>query len=149
MEKQEEVIETQQVETKPEPEPKPESKPEPEPVETQTRLQELIKCPKCNKMVKLKTLKYSHKQTCSGEESNQKKIVKEEPLPEKPAVVVNDIDETPKQEAPKISRTKSIMIPEKIQITPEMIKEHRQNMMKERLQLRQNNMKRLFANSIK
>ena len=30
-----------------------------------------------------------------------------------------------------------------------MIKEHRQNMMKERLQLRQNNMKRLFANSIK
>ena len=41
------------------------------------------------------------------------------------------------------------MIPEKIQITPEMMKEHRQNMMKERLQLRQNNMKRLFANSIK
>jgi len=30
-----------------------------------------------------------------------------------------------------------------------MIKEHRQNMMKERLQLRQNNMQRLFANSIK
>ena len=148
MEKQEEVIETQQVETKPEPEPKPESKPEPEPVETQTRLQELIKCPKCNKMVKHKTLKYSHKKTCSGEESNQKKIVKEEPLPEKPAVVVNDIKETPIQEAPKLTRTKSI-IPEKIQITPEMMKEHRQNMMKERLQLRQNNMKRLFANSIK
>ena len=41
-------METQQVEPKP----------EPEPVETQTRLQELIKCPKCNKMVKLKTLKY-------------------------------------------------------------------------------------------
>ena len=112
MEKQEEVIETPQVETKPEPEPKPESKPEPEPVETQTRLQELIKCPKCNKMVKLKTLKYSHKKTCSGEECNQKKIVKEEPLPEKPAVVVNDIDETPKQEAPKLTRTKSIIIPE-------------------------------------
>ena len=99
-------------------------------------------------MVKLKTLKYSHKKTCSGEECNQKKIVKEEPLPEKPAVVVNDIDETPKQEAPKLTRTKSI-IPEKIQITPEMIKEHRQNMIRERLELRQNNMKRLFANSIK
>ena len=97
-------------------------------------------------MVKHKTLKYSHKKTCSGEESNQKKIVKEEPLPEKP--VINNIEETPKQEPPKLTRTKSI-IPEKIQITPEMIKEHRQNMMKERLQLRQNNMQRLFANSIK
>ena len=41
------------------------------------------------------------------------------------------------------------VIPEKIQITPEMMREHRQNMMKERLQLRQNNMKRLFASSIK
>ena len=41
------------------------------------------------------------------------------------------------------------MIPEKIQITPEMIKEHRQNMIRERLELRQNNMKMLFANSIK
>ena len=146
IEKQEEVIEkveTQQVEPKP----------EPEPVETQTkpRLQELIQCPKCNEMVKLKTLKYSHKKTCSGEESNKKKNVKEEPLPEKlpekPAVVVNDIEEIPKP--PKITRTKSIIIQEKIQITPEMIKEHKQNMMKERLQLRQNNMKRLFANSIK
>ena len=51
IEKQEEVIETEQV------------KPEHEPVETQkkTRLQELIQCPKCNKMVTIKTLKYSHK----------------------------------------------------------------------------------------
>ena len=30
-----------------------------------------------------------------------------------------------------------------------MMKEHRQNMIRERLELRQNNMKRLFANSIK
>ena len=30
-----------------------------------------------------------------------------------------------------------------------MIKEHKQNMIRERLELRQNNMKRLFANSIK
>ena len=110
MEKQEEVIETQQVEPKPEPE----TKPEPVETQTKTRVQELIKCPKCDKMVKLKTLKYSHKKTCSGEESNKKKIVKEEPLPEKPAVVVNDIKETPIQEAPKLTRTKSIIIiPEK------------------------------------
>ena len=59
-----------------EPKPEPETKPEPEPVETQTRLQELIKCLKCNKMVKLKTLKYSHKKTCSGEESNKKRLLK-------------------------------------------------------------------------
>jgi len=39
-----------------------------EPVETQTRSQELIKCPKCNKMIKAKTLKYTHKNTCIGEE---------------------------------------------------------------------------------
>ena len=69
-------------------------------------------------------------------------------MPENPAVVVNDIEETPKPEPPKLTRTKSI-IPEKIQITPEMIKEHKQNMIKERLQLRQDNMKMLFANSIK
>ena len=36
--------------------------------QTKTRSQELIKCPKCNKMVTAKTLKYSHKNTCSGEE---------------------------------------------------------------------------------
>ena len=78
-----------------------------------------------------------------------KKIVKEEPLPEKPAVVVNDIEATPEPEPPKITRTKSIILPEKIQITPEMMKEHRQNMIRERLELRQNNMKMLFANSIK
>ena len=36
--------------------------------QAKTRSQELIKCPKCNKMVTAKTLKYSHKNTCSGEE---------------------------------------------------------------------------------
>ena len=70
MEKQEEVIETQQDE------PEPETKPEPVETQTKTRVQELIKCPKCDKMVKLKTLKYSHKKTCSGEESNQKRLLK-------------------------------------------------------------------------
>ena len=97
MEKQEEVIETQEelIETQ-------QVEPKHEPVDTKTRVQELIKCPKCDKMVKLKTLKYSHRRTCTGEEINQKKIVKEEPLPEKP--VINNIEETPKP--PKITRTK-------------------------------------------
>ena len=41
--------------------------------QTKTRSQELIKCPKCNKMVTSKTLKCSHKNTCSGEEKNKLK----------------------------------------------------------------------------
>ena len=46
-----------------------------------------------------------------GKKVTKKKNVKEEPLPEKPAVVVNDIEEIPKP--PKITRTKNIIIPEK------------------------------------
>ena len=38
-----------------------------------TRSQELIRCLKCNKMIKAKTLKYSHKNTCSGEGKKIKK----------------------------------------------------------------------------
>ena len=41
--------------------------------QTKTRSQELIKCPKCFKMVTAKTLKYSHKHICSGEEKRIKK----------------------------------------------------------------------------
>ena len=33
-----------------------------------TRSQELIRCLKCNKMIKAKTLKYTHEKTCIGEE---------------------------------------------------------------------------------
>ena len=38
-----------------------------------TRTNELVKCPKCDKMVTMKTLKYSHKKTCTGEENNKTK----------------------------------------------------------------------------
>ena len=123
---------------------------------TKTRLQELVKCTKCNKMVTSKTLKYSHKNTCSGEEKN--KLKKEKPLP-KPevsrvaatdtavggVVPAHDIEEVPQ---PKLVRSTSIM-PEKVPTTNEIMREYRQRMMRERIQLRQDKMKNLFANSIK
>ena len=118
---------------------------------TKTRVQELIKCNKCNKMVTPKTLKYSHKNTCSGEEQNKKKTLpKPEPVkiekPKTKSEPVQDIEDI--KQPPKLNRTMSIL-PDKITITPEMIREHRQQIMRERTQLRQDNMKNLFANSIR
>ena len=131
--------------------------------QTKTRSQELIKCPKCNKMVTAKTLKYSHKNTCSGEEKNQLK--KEKPLP-KPevrsvaatdtavgsVVPIHDIEEVPVPTGGRmhtVPRPKLVAIPEKVTITPEMMREHRQQMMRDRINLRQDKMKNLFNNSIK
>ena len=117
-------------------------------IQTKTRSQELIKCPKCNKMVTAKTLKYSHKNTCSGEEKNQLK--KEKPLP-KPEPI-HDIEEVPVPTGGRmhtVPRPKLVAIPEKVTITPEMMREHRQQMMRDRINLRQDKMKNLFNNSIK
>ena len=96
-------------------------------------------------MVTSKTLKYSHKNTCSGEEKNQLK--KEKPLPKQPPKPepVHDIEEVPQ---PKLVRSISVM-PEKEPTTAEIMREYRQRMMRERIQLRQDKMKNLFANSIK
>ena len=117
---------------------------------TKTRVQELIKCPKCNKMVKAKTLKYSHKNTCSGEEKNVKTVPIPEPVKIKKTVPkpepVEDIEDIKQQ--PKLNRTMSIL-PDKITITPDMIREHRKQIVLERIQMRQDNMKNLFANSIR
>ena len=118
---------------------------------TKTRVQELIKCNKCNKMVTPKALKYSHKNTCSGEEQNKKKTLpKPEPVkiekPKTKSELVQDIEDI--KQPPKLNRTMSIL-PDKIIITPEMIREHRQQIMRERTQLRQNAMKNLFDNSMR
>lgn len=134
-----------------------------EPTETKTRSQELIKCPKCNKMVTMKTLKYSHKKTCKGEENNKKNVTeKQEPevhekksevhekkpeVNKKQAIVINDIEDVP-QKPPKIVRQQSV-IQQQVMTTPEMMKEHRKQIMRERMQLRQERMNNLFANSIK
>jgi len=116
-----------------------------------TRTNDLIKCPKCHKMVTSKTLKYTHKNTCSGEEKNKlKKEVKQEeivvkiPIPEP----VHDIEEAPIPKPPKLVKHMNV-IPESRTITPEMMREHRQQIVRERIQLRQDQMKNLFANSIK
>ena len=113
------------------------------------RTNELIRCPKCNKMIKAKTLKYTHKNTCSGEENNKlKKEMKNEPKPLPKPEPVRDIEEVPTKPQ-KLVRQLTSIIPEKITITPEIMREHRQQMMRERLQLRQEKMNNLFANSIK
>ena len=76
---------------------------------------------------------------------NQVKSVKAEPKPLPKPEPVHDIEEVPR---PKLVRQSSIM-PEKISITPEIMREHRQQIMRERIQSRQDKMKNLFANSIK
>ena len=113
---------------------------------TKTRVQELIKCQNCSKMVTPKTLKYSHKNTCSGEERNEKTLPAkiEKPLP-KPEPV-QDIEDI--KQPPKLLITKSIL-PDKITITAEMIREHRKQIILEKMQMRQENMKKIFANSIR
>ena len=60
---EETIIEEQVIEDKPEV--KQQESPTVE--EKIVRTNELIKCPKCDKLVTSKTLKYSHKKTCDGE----------------------------------------------------------------------------------
>ena len=116
--------------------------------ETKTRSQELIKCPKCDKMVTTKTMKYTHKNTCSGEEQNKLKTeVKQEekvvkvPKPE----TIRDIEEVPTKQPQLVRPVKTIQAV----ITPDMMRDHRKQMIIDRINLRQDKMKNLFANSIK
>ena len=122
-----------------------------DPVEEKiTRSQEFIKCPKCDKMVTATTLNYSHKNSCSGEEQNKlknDKTVKAETKPLPKPEPVHDIEEVPPPKPPKLVRQLSV-IPEKVAITPEMMREHGQQIMRDRIQLRQNKMTNLFTNSI-
>ena len=106
-------------------------------------------------MVTAKTLKYSHENTCSGEEKNKlKKEVKQEervvkvPKPEP----VHDIEEVPVENPirsavvspPKLVRQLSV-IPEKVAITTEMVREQRQQIMRDRIQLRQDTMNKIVC----
>ena len=115
--------------------------------ETKTRSQELIKCPKCDKMVTTK-LKYTHQNTCGGEEQNKLKTeVKQEEkvvkVPKKEPV--HDIEEVPTKQ-PKLVRQISIA---PSVITQDMGRDHRKQMIIDRINLRQDKMKNLFASSIK
>jgi len=121
---------------------------EDKPVEdTILRTSELVKCPKCNKLVTSKTLKYSHKKTC-GVEDKPKPISK----PIKTVTVIPDIEEVPKetkasQSQPKLVRTISIP-PKEQQPTPEMMRTYRNQMRTEQLKMRSDRMSSLFTNSI-
>jgi hypothetical protein len=112
-----------------------------------TRTNELIKCPKCLKMVTNKTLRYSHKKTCSGEEEKQKPV--KQRITEKPNQIP-DIEEEPQNiSPPKLVRTISkIAQQQPTQPTDQMIREHRNQQRNERLQMRSDRMSSMFKNSI-
>ena len=95
-------------------------------------------------MVTSKTLKYSHKKTCDGEDK---------PKPTKPIkkVSIPDIEEVPQEipkEVPKLVRTISRIAHVTQQLTPEMMREHRNQMITERIKMRSDKMTSLFSNSI-
>ena len=109
------------------------------------RTNELIKCPKCLKMVTSKTLKYSHKKTCTGED-------KPTPISKpKPIKQVAKIEEEAPPSPPKLVRTISTPVaptPITQQPTPEMMREYRLQQRTEQLKMRSDRMSSLFTNSI-
>ena len=109
------------------------------------RTNELIKCPKCLKMVTSKTLKYSHKETCTGEvEAN-----KPEPISKsKPIKQLAKIEEEVPPSPPKLVRTISQATPVTQQPTPEMMRTYRNEIRTQQLKIRSDRMSSLFTNSI-
>ena len=92
-------------------------------------------------------MKYTHKNTCTGEEHNKLKndeAVKAEPKPE-PLHATPSVQEVPTK-PPKLVRQPSIM---QAVITPDMMRDHRKQMIIDRINLRQDKMKNLLVNSIK
>ena len=75
------------------------------------------------------------------------KVPKPEPVHDTEEVPVENPIRSAVVSPPKLVRQLSV-IPEKVAITPEMMREHRQQIVRERIQLRQDRMKHLFANSI-
>jgi hypothetical protein len=95
-------------------------------------------------------LKYTHKNIRSGEEQNKlknDKTVKEEPNPLPKPDPLHDtpaVQEVPTK-PPKLVRQTSIM---QAVITPDMVRDHRKQMIIDRINLRQNKMVNLFVNRI-
>ena len=111
-------------------------------VEKIVRTNELIQCPKCLKMVTSKTLKYSHKKTCTGEDKPKPKPIPKPKTITKQAPVIQDIEEVP---PPKLVRTIS-QTPQ--QPTPETMRTYRNQMRTQQLKMRSDRMSSMFANSI-
>ena len=119
---------------------------EEKPVEEKiVRTNELIKCPKCLKMVTSKTLKYSHKKTCTGED---KPTPISKPKPIKQVAKIEEEEEEAPPSPPKLVRTISQATPITQQPTPEMMRTYRNQMRTEQLQMRSDRMSSLFSNSI-
>ena len=130
------------VEEKPAPDSLREQQDKPIVEEKIVRTNELIKCPKCLKMVTSKTLKYSHKKTCTGED-------KPEPISKsKPIKQLAKIEEEVPPSPPKLVRTISQVTPVTQQPTPEMMRTYRNEMRTQQLKIRSDRMSTLFTNSI-
>ena len=114
------------------------------------RTNELIKCPKCDKLVTEKTLKYSHKKTCSGEEDKttpeRYNTVKPAKIPED--VLIKSVPPSPPKLIRTVSRIREVIDTAPNRITPEMMREYRNNMRTERIKMRSDEMKSLFTNGI-
>ena len=114
------------------------------------RTNELIKCPKCDKLVTKKTLKYSHKKTCSGEEDKttpeRYNTVKPAKIPED--VPIKSVPPSPPKLIRTVSRIREVIDTAPNRITPEMMREYRNNMRTERIKMRSDEMKSLFTNGI-
>ena len=118
---------------------------EEKPVEEKiVRTNELIKCPKCLKSVTSKTLKYSHKKTCTGED---KPTPISKPKPIKQVAKIEEEEEAPPS-PPKLVRAISQATPITQQPTPEMMRAYRLQQRTEQLKMRSDRMSTLFTNSI-
>ena len=138
-------VEEKPVEDKPAPDSLREKQDKPIVEEKTVRTNELIKCPKCFKSVTSKTLKYSHKKTCTGED-------KPTPIPKpKPIKQVAKIEEEAPPSPPKLVRTISTPVaptPITQQPTPEMMRAYRNEIRTQQLKMRSDRMSSLFSNSI-
>ena len=80
----------------PEPEPVKEPEPEPEP-KVETKIDELVKCPNCEKQMTKRTLRYNHK-TCPGKKIDRNEIpVKRRETQQKEEVKTNEINNIPEE----------------------------------------------------
>ena len=94
------------------------------------------------KSVTSKTLKYSHKKTCTGED-------KPTPISKpKPIKQVAKIEEEAPPSPPKLVRTISQATPITQQPTPEMMRAYRNEIRTQQLKMRSDRMSTLFTNSI-
>ena len=114
------------------------------------RTNELIKCHKCDKSVTKKTLKYSHTKKGSGEEEKNTperyNTVQPAKIPED--LPIKSVPPSPPKLVRTVSRICEVIDTAPNQITPEIMREHRNNMRTERIKMRSDEMISLFTDGI-